>query len=105
MSTGTIAEKRTLVTTTAPTTTTEILPSPESSPELSTTMVKRTEEELPSKTPTLVVEAPPTLPEFKPDQDKKCTYCKVDRIISLSIRGSITLVLLALCFHLIKSAK
>ena len=94
MKNGTLAEKRTL-------TTTEEVPTVVSSPEVKPIILKVVEEQPPIKEPTLVLEAPKASEEPK----TKCTYCKVDRIITLSIRGSVTLVLLALCFHLIKSAK
>lgn len=96
MSNGTLAEKRTLTTTT-----TEALPTVETPQKVSPEIVKVVEEQSPTKEPALVIDLPkPPLKEPR----TKCTYCKVDRIITLSIRGSITLVLLALCFHLIKSA-
>lgn len=98
MSNGTLAEKRTLIKKT-----TEVVPPVETPPELKPAVVKVVQEE----TPTLTLEVPeiPTKePKDREEQAPKCTYCKVDRIITLSIRGSITLVLLALCFNLIKSA-
>jgi hypothetical protein len=98
MNTGTLAEKRTSNT---PTTTTEA-PTVVIAPEVKPIILKVVEEQPPIKEPTLVLEAPKAPTE---GQKTKCTYCKVDRIITLSIRGSVTLVLLAICFHLIKSAK
>ena len=98
MSKGTLAEKRTLTTTP----TTEEVPTVVVAPEVKPIILKVVEEQPPIKEPTLMLETP-TPPTEEPKA--KCTYCKVDRIITLSIRGSITLVLLALCFHLIKSAK
>lgn len=48
----------------------------------------------------------PTTPPTKEHlQDSSCTYCKAEVIITLAIRGSFVLVLLALCFNLVKSAK
>ena len=98
MSNGTLAEKRTLKKTT------EVVPPVETPPELKPAVVKVVQEETPTL-PLEVPEIPVKEPKDKEEQAPKCTYCKVDRIITLSIRGSITLVLLALCFHLIKSAK
>jgi uncharacterized Zn-finger protein len=95
---GTLAEKRTSNT---PTTTTEA-PTVVIAPEVKPIILKVVEEQPPIKEPTLILEVPKTPKE---EQKAKCTYCKVDRIITLSIRGSVTLVLLAICFHLIKSAK
>ena len=98
MSTGTLAEKRTSNTPTVKTAAPTVVTAPEVKP----IILKVVEEQPPIKEPTLIVEAP-KIP--KEEQNAKCTYCKVDRIITLSIRGSVTLVLLAICFHLIKSAK
>jgi hypothetical protein len=98
MKNGTLAEKRTLTATT----TTEEVPTIVTTPKVEPIILKVVEEQPPIKEPTLVLEAPQTP---KKEKKTKCTYCKVDRIISLSIRGSMTLVLLAVCFHLIKSAK
>jgi len=98
MSTGTLAEKRTLTTTTTEEVPTVVTAPPEVKP----IILEVVEEQPPIKEPTLVLEAP-KMPTEEPNT--KCTYCKVDRIITLSIRGSVTLVLLAVCFHLIKSAK
>lgn len=103
MSTGTLAEKRTLTqvkTDTAPELETTLIVQP--------TAIKLSSDEALPVAPSLVIEtpkAPLKTPKTKEEQQKKCTYCKVDRIITLSIRGSVTLVLLAICFHLIKSAK
>jgi len=98
MSNGTLAEKRTLNT---PTTTTTEAPAVVNPTEVKPIVLKVVEEPPPIKEPTLVLETPKA-PQKEPKT--KCTYCKVNRIITLSIRGSITLVLLAFCFHLIKSA-
>jgi hypothetical protein len=101
MKNGTLAEKRTLTATT----TTEEVPTVVTvvaAPEVKPIILKVVEEQPPITEPTLILEAPKTPTE---EPKTKCTYCKVDRIITLSIRGSVTLVLLAICFHLIKSAK
>lgn len=44
-------------------------------------------------------------PKPKHISDTKCMYCKAEAITTLAIRGGIVLVLFALCFNLIKSAK
>ena len=104
MNTGTLAEKRTLIMPTTTTTATAEVVTVVSPPEVKPIILKVVEEQPPIKDPTLILEAP-KIPLKEPEQETKCTYCKVDRILTLSIRGSITLVLLAVCFHLIKSAK
>lgn len=99
MSNGTLAEKRTLV----KTTTTEKLPIKEVVPEVSTTTIKLAEEQPPLKEPIAMLQTIQA-PVREPQKEQKCSYCKAKEITTLAIRGSVVLVLLALCFNLIKTA-
>lgn len=106
MNLGTLSEKRT-----KPITTTTASPPPTEKGEgikVLEKLVESIKKEPTPKEPTLVVEAPKTPiepPQPTHVQDTKCTYCKMEAITTLAIRGSIVLVLLALCFKLIKTAK
>jgi hypothetical protein len=50
---------------------------------------------------------PEVIEDKKPQHvaDTKCMYCKVQAVVTLSCRGAFILVLLALCYNLIKTAK
>jgi predicted molibdopterin-dependent oxidoreductase YjgC len=100
MSLGTISEKRNTTTTTATTTTTP--------PKVETPVLKVVEDKPPLKEPILVVKEPQTptaAPKPVKGNDTKCMYCGAEKVIALALRGSIVLVMLALCFNLIKTAK
>lgn len=108
MSLGTLSEKRT-----KPTTTTTTTAAPTASPpptekgegvKILEKFVESIKKEPTPKEPTLVVDAPKT-PTKDPKEGKKCMYCGADKILSLALRGGFVLVLLALCFNLIKTAK
>lgn len=99
MSLGTISEKRkpTIKTTTT-----------ETPPKVETPVLKVVEDQLPLKEPVLVGKEPqkPTVaPKPVEAKDTKCMYCGVEKVLSLAFKGSVVLVLLALCFNLIKTAK
>lgn len=99
MKNGTLAEKRTVL----KTTTTQAPPNKEASPEPTTTAVNAVEEKPPLKEPAVMlqtIQAPIKVPQ----KEQKCTYCKAKEFTTLAIRGSVVLVLLALCFNLIKTA-
>ncbi|WMX12402.1 hypothetical protein [Aureispira sp. CCB-E] len=101
MSLGTLSEKRNTATI-SPTATTTSSPPKAEKPAL-----KLVEETPKPKEPTLVANPTPTptAPPTTPIQDKKCVYCGLEKGISLAFKGSVVLVLLALCFNLIKTAK
>ncbi|WP_052600216.1 hypothetical protein [Aureispira sp. CCB-QB1] len=97
MKNGTLAEKRTI----QKTTTTQTNPKKDPSPELTTTAVNVVEEKPPLKEPAVMLQTI-QVPDKEPV--KKCSYCKAKELTTLAIRGSVVLVLLALCFNLIKTA-
>lgn len=101
MSLGTLSEKRNTATITTTATTTS------SPPKAEKPALKLVEETPKPKEPTLVANPTqtPTTPPTTPIQDKKCVYCGLEKGISLAFKGSVVLVLLALCFNLIKTAK
>lgn len=102
MSLGTLSEKRNTATITTTATTTS------SPPKAEKPALKLVEETPKPKEPTLVANPTPTPtapPTTTPIQDKKCVYCGLEKGISLAFKGSVVLVLLALCFNLIKTAK
>ena len=98
MKNGTLAEKRTL------TTTTTAVPTTTETPKAVTTEVVKIVEEQPTlKQPDPTIQTVQVAVK-EPKKEQKCTYCKAKDITTLAIRGSIVLVLLALCFNLIKTA-
>lgn len=112
MQTGTLSEKRT---TTKPINPDYAVPEG-NQPILKTMMVpeqETKENKAPNKEPVekpqLTTTAQPQVwvkPKPQPEHvtDTKCLYCKAEAITTLAIRGGLVLVLLALCFNLIKSA-
>lgn len=96
MSLGTLSEKRNQNKITTTTTQPQ-----EQLPKVKTAVVEIVEERPQLKEPSIRPSEPQPVIHVK----DSCAFCQADAYLTLAIRGGLFLVMLALCYNLIKSAK